>query len=162
VCVFLRLCTVRGLTTSWSPVQEVLPTVLDLVTEMKRKVSWRWPRAEFGCRAKGKKCYTTSIILRTFEHLSWFAQLYRGRNRDICEAVTGIVEHRKRCGQSGWRGVIECSKKFCVQYTRMNCESKHWNWISYARICCSFSFSTRDNTFKKCSYFRSKYFISLY
>jgi hypothetical protein len=34
----------------------VLPTVLDLVTEVKRKVSWRRPRPELGCRAKGKKC----------------------------------------------------------------------------------------------------------
>jgi hypothetical protein len=30
-------------------------TVLDLATEVKRKVSWRQPRPELGCRAKGKK-----------------------------------------------------------------------------------------------------------
>jgi hypothetical protein len=54
VCIFLCLCTGRGLATSWSPVQEVLPTVLDLITEVKRKVSWRRPRSELGCRAKGK------------------------------------------------------------------------------------------------------------
>jgi hypothetical protein len=38
----------RCLATSWSPVQGVLLTVLDLVTEMKRKVSWRRPRPEIG------------------------------------------------------------------------------------------------------------------
>jgi hypothetical protein len=54
VCVFLCLCTGRGLATSWSPVQGVLPTVLDLATEMKGKVSWRRPRPELGSRAKGK------------------------------------------------------------------------------------------------------------
>jgi hypothetical protein len=47
----------RGLSTSWSPVQGVLPTVLDLVTEVKRKVSWRRPRPKLGCRATGKKRY---------------------------------------------------------------------------------------------------------
>jgi hypothetical protein len=48
VCVFLCLCTGRGLAMSWSPIQGVLLTVLDLVTEVKRKVSWRWPRPELG------------------------------------------------------------------------------------------------------------------
>jgi hypothetical protein len=39
LCVrFLCLCTGRGLATSRSPVQGVLPTVLDLVTGVKRKV----------------------------------------------------------------------------------------------------------------------------
>jgi hypothetical protein len=38
----------RGLATSWSPIQGVLLTVLDLVTEMKRKVSWRRPRPKIG------------------------------------------------------------------------------------------------------------------
>jgi hypothetical protein len=47
------LCTGRGLETSWSPVQGVLPTVLGLVTELKRKVSCRRPRPELGCSAKG-------------------------------------------------------------------------------------------------------------
>jgi hypothetical protein len=55
VCVFLCLCTGRGLETSWSPVQGVLPTVLDLVTEVKRKVLRRRRRPELGCRHKGKK-----------------------------------------------------------------------------------------------------------
>jgi hypothetical protein len=59
VCVFLCLCTGRGLATSWWPVQGVLPTVIDLVTEVKRKVSWRRPRPELGCRAKGKKIFST-------------------------------------------------------------------------------------------------------
>jgi hypothetical protein len=40
--------TCRVLATSWSPVQRVRPTVLDLVTEMKRKVSWRRPRHKIG------------------------------------------------------------------------------------------------------------------
>jgi hypothetical protein len=55
VCAFLCLCTGKGLATSWSPFKGVLPTVLDLLTEVKRKVSWRRPRPELGCRAKGKK-----------------------------------------------------------------------------------------------------------
>jgi hypothetical protein len=28
-----------------------------VVTEVKQKVSWRWPRPELGCRAKGKINY---------------------------------------------------------------------------------------------------------
>jgi hypothetical protein len=55
VCVFLCLCTGRGIATNWSPVQGVLPTVLDLVTEVKQKVSWRRPVLELVCRAKRKK-----------------------------------------------------------------------------------------------------------
>jgi hypothetical protein len=31
------------------------PTVLDLVTEMKRKCSWRRPRFRLGCRANGER-----------------------------------------------------------------------------------------------------------
>jgi hypothetical protein len=48
----------------------VLPTVLDLVTEMKRKVSWRRPRLELGCRAKKKKIkYVMSRTdVLTFHH----------------------------------------------------------------------------------------------
>jgi hypothetical protein len=65
VCVFLCLCTGRGLATSWSPVQGVLPTVLDLVTEVKRKVSWRRPRTELGCRARGKKKSRPWWLVRT-------------------------------------------------------------------------------------------------
>jgi hypothetical protein len=38
----------RGFTTSWSPVRGVQPTVLDLVTETKRKVSWRRSRPQNG------------------------------------------------------------------------------------------------------------------
>jgi hypothetical protein len=34
------------LATTWSPAQGVLPTVLDLVTEMKRKDLWRRPKAQ--------------------------------------------------------------------------------------------------------------------
>jgi hypothetical protein len=55
VCVFLYLFTGRGLAASWSPVQGVLPTVLDLVTEVKRKDSWRRPRPKLGCRAKERE-----------------------------------------------------------------------------------------------------------
>jgi hypothetical protein len=47
--------TRRSLATSWSPVQGVLLTVLDLVTVMKRKVSWRRSRPKSGCRATRKK-----------------------------------------------------------------------------------------------------------
>jgi hypothetical protein len=52
LCVSVQ---VRGLVTSRSPVQGVLQTVLDLITEVKREVSWRRPRPELGCRAKGEK-----------------------------------------------------------------------------------------------------------
>jgi hypothetical protein len=60
----LCLCTGRGLATSWSPVEWVLPTFLDLVTEVKRKVSWRRPRPKLGCRAKGK--ILSVIISRSY------------------------------------------------------------------------------------------------
>jgi hypothetical protein len=40
--------THRGLATSWSPIQRVLQTVLDLATKMKLKVSWRRPRPKIG------------------------------------------------------------------------------------------------------------------
>jgi hypothetical protein len=33
------------------------PTVLDLVTEMKWKVSWRWPRPKIGLESHGGKKY---------------------------------------------------------------------------------------------------------
>jgi hypothetical protein len=33
---------------SWPPIQGVQPTVLDLVTEMKWKISWRRPRPKIG------------------------------------------------------------------------------------------------------------------
>jgi hypothetical protein len=63
VCVYLCLRSSRGLATSWSPAQGVLPTVQDLVTEVKRKVSWRRPRPELGCRAKRKKYGTRKIYM---------------------------------------------------------------------------------------------------
>jgi hypothetical protein len=70
-CVFvsLCLCTGRGLARSWSPVQGVLPTVLDLVTEVKWKVSWRWPRPELDCSAKGGK----NMKLHIYWKLMWSA-----------------------------------------------------------------------------------------
>jgi hypothetical protein len=34
-------------------VKGIIPTVLDVVTEVKLKVSWRWRKPELGCRAKG-------------------------------------------------------------------------------------------------------------
>jgi hypothetical protein len=58
VCVlraFFCLCVqVGGHATRLPHVQGVLLTVLDLVTEVKRKVSWKRPRPELGCRAKEK------------------------------------------------------------------------------------------------------------
>jgi hypothetical protein len=38
--MFVLSCVGRGLAMSWSLVQGVLPTVLNKVTEVKRKVSW--------------------------------------------------------------------------------------------------------------------------
>jgi hypothetical protein len=55
VCVFLCLCTGRGLATIWSPAHEVLPSVQDLETEVKRRVSWRQAKAQIGAVAPRKK-----------------------------------------------------------------------------------------------------------
>jgi hypothetical protein len=44
----------------------VLPTVLDLVTEVKRKVSWRRSTHKLGCRAKGKKNKLVELIWLSF------------------------------------------------------------------------------------------------
>jgi hypothetical protein len=67
------LCTGRGLATSWLPVQGVLPTILDLVNEVKRKVSWRRPRPELGCRAKRKRkelfTYWISLNAKFFTYI---------------------------------------------------------------------------------------------
>lgn len=66
VCVFLCLCTCRDLATSCSHAQVVMPTVLDLVSEVERKVSWGQQRPELGCRSKGeKKTVQTSALLST-------------------------------------------------------------------------------------------------
>jgi hypothetical protein len=62
MCVVLCLCIGRGLAMNWSPVQGVLPTDLDLVTEVKRKVSWRRPGPELGCRAKGKNMVLCCVV----------------------------------------------------------------------------------------------------
>jgi hypothetical protein len=51
---------------SRSPAQGILPTVLDLVTEVKRKVSWRRPKPKLGCTPKRKKtaeCYVWHAYL---------------------------------------------------------------------------------------------------
>jgi hypothetical protein len=67
-CLVFALCVRFSVfvSTSWSSVQGVLPTVLDLVIEVKRKVSWRRPRPELGCRAKGAKkgALISFVILR--------------------------------------------------------------------------------------------------
>jgi hypothetical protein len=60
---FLCLCTGRDLATSWSPAQGFLPTLLDLVTDVTRKVSWKRPRPELGCRAKGKKKKASALVV---------------------------------------------------------------------------------------------------
>jgi hypothetical protein len=51
---------------SCSPVQGVLLTLLNLVTEVKPKVSWRRPRPELGCRAKGKKKWDVEGWIKGF------------------------------------------------------------------------------------------------
>jgi hypothetical protein len=53
VCVFLCLCTGRGLATSWSPVQGVLPTFPDQETEETQPYA---PKAG-AMRKKKKLCY---------------------------------------------------------------------------------------------------------
>jgi hypothetical protein len=49
------LCTCRGIATSWSPVQGVLLTVLNLVTEVQREVSWRRPYLNWAVEPKERK-----------------------------------------------------------------------------------------------------------
>jgi hypothetical protein len=63
----LRGAVSRGLATSWSPVQGVLPIVLDLVTEMKRKFYGGGQGPKLGSRATGKKI----VLRRTNTHLIW-------------------------------------------------------------------------------------------
>jgi hypothetical protein len=72
VCVFLSLG--RGLTTSWSLVQGVLPSV---------KWSWNWKsetRAQAGCRASEKKNYSFIFLLgytgeRKMQNRCYFREL---------------------------------------------------------------------------------------
>jgi hypothetical protein len=70
VCAFFCVCVqVEAFRRVDHPSKEsyrTLPTVLDVVTEVKQKVSWRRPRPELGCRAKGKKLWHRSSVL----HLS--------------------------------------------------------------------------------------------
>jgi hypothetical protein len=61
---------------------EYLHRVLDLVTEVKRKVSCRRPRPELGCRAKGKRwCQLKERTL--FKILSHMSDSRRGFGLDI-------------------------------------------------------------------------------
>jgi hypothetical protein len=63
VWVILCLCIGRGLATSWSPAQGVLPTVL-----RSRKPKWNWefhggrPRPNWGCSAKEKNIQSLTIL----------------------------------------------------------------------------------------------------
>jgi hypothetical protein len=73
---------IQSLATSWSPVQGVLPTVLDLVTEAKQKISWRRPRPELGCRAKRKRKSHSKQHLVIF---IWIKDIFN-RERNISNA----------------------------------------------------------------------------
>jgi hypothetical protein len=107
VCVFLCLCTGRGLATSWLLVQGVLPTVLDLITEVKRKVSWKRPRPELGCRAKGRKPWqgityreylrtAVSTIFKYCNISSFFGQQHFGENKLLVEhGIENAVTKRR-------------------------------------------------------------------
>jgi hypothetical protein len=59
----LCLSTGRGLATSWSPVQEFLPTDLDLVTDVKRKVHGGGQGLNWAVEPKGKKYFIDSSVL---------------------------------------------------------------------------------------------------
>jgi hypothetical protein len=114
VCIFLCFCTVRGIATGWSPVQGVLSTVLDLVTGVKRKVSWRRPRSELGYRAKGKKTVVKLFIsfwisqyrmVTHFQHTT-IAQLFNmytipiflnGCHVDDCVNIGSISSRLQNC-----------------------------------------------------------------
>jgi hypothetical protein len=66
-----------GIAMSWSPIQGVLPTVLDLVTEVKWKVSWRWPRPELGCKAKGKRKGAVELEFYVLSSHKWFWSFHK-------------------------------------------------------------------------------------
>jgi hypothetical protein len=56
VCAFFCVCVqVEALRLADHPSKESYRLVLDLITEVKREVSWRRQRPELGCRAKGEK-----------------------------------------------------------------------------------------------------------
>jgi hypothetical protein len=103
VFVFLCLCTGRSLDTSWSSVQGVI----DLVTEVKRKVSCRWPSPKLGCRVKGKKksfsdCSVQCIkfLLALVSRFSWF------RNTSAPMTIFFVLSKTFNCFEMGlpiWR-----------------------------------------------------------
>jgi hypothetical protein len=70
-CVFLCLCTGRGLATSWSPVQGVLPTVLDRVTEVKQKFHGGGQGLNWAVEPKGGKRSITVFTRTVYWALSW-------------------------------------------------------------------------------------------
>jgi hypothetical protein len=97
---FLCLYTGRGLATSWSPVQGVLPTAIDLIIEVKRKVSWRRLGPELGCRAKGKSNISywklVRLLGRVISLVTWplpTQNTYTEETRIYIHASSGIRTH---------------------------------------------------------------------
>jgi hypothetical protein len=63
VCVFLSLCTGRGLAMNSSPAQGVLPTVQDLENRSKMESFMEVGQGpNWGCSAKEKKSYEKSSL----------------------------------------------------------------------------------------------------
>jgi hypothetical protein len=79
VCDFLCLCTGRGLATSWPPVQGVLSTVLDLVTEVKRKVHVGGQGLNCAVEPNLKKLETVSNISFSSTSLELYSEIALSR-----------------------------------------------------------------------------------
>jgi hypothetical protein len=76
-CVCVVLCLDRGLTTSWSPVQGVLPSVNDQETEKSALCSKKWEQRE------RKKLFNPSFVLLVY------AQLDLSQNLQISIVAVG-------------------------------------------------------------------------
>jgi hypothetical protein len=66
-CVFLCLCTSRGLATSRSPAQGVLPTVYDLENRIETESFMEVGQGpNWGCSAKEKKVNNVIVIFSAY------------------------------------------------------------------------------------------------
>jgi hypothetical protein len=80
-CVCVVLCLGRGLATSWSLVQGVLPTVNDHETEKSEA------RVHGGCRASEKKIHCTLIIWYYQDMSLMFLHIFLILNCDCFSAI---------------------------------------------------------------------------
>jgi hypothetical protein len=95
MCVFLCLWTGRGLATSWSPVQGVLPNIRDLVnwseTESFMEVD-QGPNV--GCSAKGRKGIPVLNELSTTPWRRLGEWIYRSRFSDLGSSWRWVLVSR--------------------------------------------------------------------